>query len=198
MSQLDRFRQKAAEYYTQKVRMHGPSPRGVDWNGEESQLIRFEQLCKIISAVEGEPFSILDYGCGYGALIDFLKQRYKNFDYTGFDVSEEMVTQARNLYPAYRFTSDERELSPHDYVVASGVFNVKLDIPSDEWEDYVKAHLHYLDSLSRKGFAFNILTSYSDPDRMKEYLYYANPCLYFDYCKQNFSKWVSLLHDYGL
>lgn len=117
---------------------------------------------------------------------------------TGFDVSEEMITQARNLSPSYRFTSDEGELSPHDYVVASGVFNVKLDIPSQEWEVYVKAHLHQLDSLSQKGFAFNILTSYSDPDRMKEYLYYADPCLYFDYYKKNFSKWVALLHDYGL
>jgi SAM-dependent methyltransferase len=49
-------------------------------------------------ATEDEPFSILDYGCGYGALIDFLRQRYKQFDYTSFDISEEMIREARNIY----------------------------------------------------------------------------------------------------
>ncbi len=198
MSLFHSLRHKAANYYTQKIRAHGPSPQGVDWNGETSQRVRFEQLCKVISEAQDEAFSILDYGCGYGALVSFLRQRYKNFCYTGFDISEEMVKQAELLYPSYRFLSDDKMLTTHGYVVASGVFNVKLDTPIQDWEDYVKTTLHQIDSLSHKGFAFNILTSYSDPDRMKDYLYYADPCMYFDYCKRNFSKWVALLHDYGL
>ena len=34
--------------------------------------------------------------------------------------------------------------------------------------------------------------------KMKDYLFYADPCQLFDYCKQNFSKQVALLHDYRL
>jgi len=89
-------------------------------------------------------------------------------------------------------------LHPHDYLIASGIFNVMLDALADEWEEYIKTHLHRINSLSIKGFSFNMLTIYSDPDRMKDYLYYADPCIYFDYCKRYFSKWVALLHDYGL
>jgi len=33
---------------------------------------------------------------------------------------------------------------------------------------------------------------------MRPDLYYADPRLYFDYCKRNFSRHVALLHDYGL
>jgi hypothetical protein len=43
-----------------------------------------------------------------------------------------------------------------------------------------------------------MLTSYSDPDRMRSDLYYGDPCLFFDHCKRTYSKQVALLHDYGL
>ena len=47
-------------------------------------------------------------------------------------------------------------------------------------------------------FAFNVLTSYADPDRMRPDLYYADPCFLFDYCQRRYSRWVAILHDYGL
>ena len=50
------------EYYTGKLREHGTSPRGVDWNGEQSQRVRFDQLLKICP--EEGPFSLLDDGGG--------------------------------------------------------------------------------------------------------------------------------------
>ena len=51
---------------------------------------------------------------------------------------------------------------------------------------------------SLKGFAFNCLTSYSDPEKMRADLFYPNPCQVFDHCKTKFSRHVALLHDYGL
>ncbi|MFX7953370.1 class I SAM-dependent methyltransferase, partial [Acinetobacter baumannii] len=48
------------------------------------------------------------------------------------------------------------------------------------------------------GFSFNCLTSYSDEDRKRDYLYYADPCQLFDLCKRRYSRQVALLHDYGL
>ncbi|KAQ37574.1 hypothetical protein AJ39_03274, partial [Mycobacterium tuberculosis MD14844] len=51
---------------------------------------------------------------------------------------------------------------------------------------------------SRRGFSFNCLTSYSDASKMRDDLYYADPCALFDLCKRRYSKSVALLHDYGL
>ena len=55
-----------------------------------------------------------------------------------------------------------------------------------------------LDGKSSRGFAFNCLTSYSDADKMRDDLYYADPCKLFDRCKRRYSRRVALLHDYGL
>ncbi|REM56201.1 class I SAM-dependent methyltransferase, partial [Mycobacterium tuberculosis] len=40
--------------------------------------------------------------------------------------------------------------------------------------------------------------SYSDASKMRDDLYYADPCALFDLCKRRYSKSVALLHDYGL
>jgi len=53
-----------------------------------------------------------------------------------------------------------------------------------------------LNAISRLGFSFNALTSYSDVEYRRADLYYADPLFWFDYCKRNISKRVSLLHDY--
>lgn len=39
---------EVATYYSEKLAQHGETPQGVDWNGTESQTLRFEQLFKII------------------------------------------------------------------------------------------------------------------------------------------------------
>jgi hypothetical protein len=93
---------------------------------------------------------------------------------------------------------NRNNLTPVDYVISSGIFNVKLALNSDDWINYIINTLHDFDSLSHKGFAFNALTSYSDVEYMRENLYYTDPLFIFDYCKRNFSHSVSLLHDYGL
>ena len=85
-----------------------------------------------------------------------------------------------------------------DYCVASGIFNVRLDNSDDDWFDYLSDTLRALDKFSLKGFAFNCLSSYSDEDKRRDDLYYADPRDLFDHCKRRFSRNVTLLHDYGL
>ena len=48
VSHMNNIHKNINNYYTQKVQTHGATPKGVDWNGEESQFLRFEQLSKII------------------------------------------------------------------------------------------------------------------------------------------------------
>ena len=192
-------RERVADYYSEKVRQHGETAQGVDWNSTESQKTRFDQLLGIVPSGATE-YSVLDYGCGYGAIIDVLTERGQPFRYVGYDVSEEMILRARRLHPGDQceFTTDEEELGPADYVVASGVLNVRLEASKAHWKEYVLETLDDLHRLSLKGFAFNALTSYSDPDHMRDDLFYADPSWLFDHCKRRYSGQVALLHDYGL
>lgn len=188
-----------ANYYSAKLAEHGETPRGVDWNSEEGQGLRFDQLTKVINQLDR--FSLDDLGCGYGALFGYLSSRYDNFTYSGCDVSSDMIRAARDRYansPNARFSVNAEPPQMADYGIASGVFNVRLDRSNVEWREYLEATLDVLDRTSHLGFAFNCLTSYSDTDKMQHYLYYADPCALFDLCKRRYSRRVALLHDYGL
>ncbi len=187
------------EYYDEKIRTHGPTARGVDWNSPESQQLRFAQLLKLID--HSRPFTLNDFGCGYGALIDYLQRGNYQFQYAGFDISAEMIATAEELHPSsnqIEFVREKAQLHQADYTVASGVFNVKLSTTGAEWQQYTLAALDTMNSLSRAGFAFNALTKYSDPEFMREDLYYSDPLFLFDHCKSKYSKFVALLHDYPL
>ncbi len=188
------------EYYTSKINQHGDTHLGVDWNSTESQYLRFEQLCKLVQTTE--PFSILDYGCGYGELVQYLsgKSEFSQFKYTGFDISDKMIFKAQSRYKDQNINfSIKMPDIKYDYLVASGIFNVKLDLANNHgWEIYVKKNLFEFNKLSTRGFSFNMLTAYSDQEKMKNHLFYADPSYFFDFCKKNFSRNVALLHDYDL
>jgi len=199
MSETEPFWESVAGYYSAKLREHGPGHRGVDWNSTESQALRFEQLLKVVDPIR--PFSLTDFGCGYGALVDYLDQKRWTFEYVGFDISAVQIAEAQRIYstrPDCRFTDSLSDLSATDYVVASGVFNVKLAANAEEWGAYLLRTLDRFNDLSRHGFAFNVLTSYSDTDFMRPDLYYADPCRLFDHCKRRYARNVALMHDYGL
>jgi SAM-dependent methyltransferase len=190
-----------ATYYSDKIRTHGNAPEGVDWNGIESQAIRFEQLSKIIKSDE-TPFSMSDIGCGYGAYYDYLKSYGDaNYDYHGYDISKDMIKAANDQYGTNHnahFITGKHPNTKTDYVTASGIFNVQLKIDDTTWQNYIHETINMMNENSTKGFSFNCLTSYSDAPKMRDYLYYADPLKIFDFCKKNFSRNVALLHDYDL
>jgi Mycolic acid cyclopropane synthetase len=187
------------QYFDKRIQEHGASARGSDWNSEASQHARFDQLLKVI---EGSgSFSLLDYGCGWGALADYMAEKGFSVDYYGYDLLESAILQAREVHagkPGRAFTTDETSLPVCDYVVASGIFNFRGAQSFEAWTDYVVRVLDRFHGLSRKGFACNFLTKYSDVDRMRPDLYYADPLFLFDFCKNHYSKNVALLHDYRL
>lgn len=198
-NQNSKLLSEVASYYSDKLAVHGRSAKGVDWNGDESQILRFEQLSRII---RGDGcFSITDIGCGYGAYLEYLAPLFDDFTYCGLDISDEMIAAARvsfskNSRASFLVGSTPIEVS--DFCVASGIFNVRLQNNEKTWSAYLNSTLDVLNKWSTKGFAFNCLTSYSDEDKMRDYLHYADPCEIFDTCMQKYSRNVAILHDYDL
>ena len=192
------IKDQVSAYYTSKLKTFGETPQGVDWNSTESQTLRFRQLCQVIAE---DDFSVVDFGCGYGAMLEFLKHEYETFSYAGFDISQDMIASANEKFKDERdvfWCHKEEEIPASDYVIASGIFNVKMEFDEAMWKKYILDTLHTINTIAKKGFSFNILTSYSDAEYMKNNLYYADPTFFFDFCKKNFSRQVALLHDYPL
>lgn len=188
-------------YYADKFRAHGPVPNGVDWGHARAQALRFEQLCKLLppGGDPGSPASLNDLGCGYGALLNHLRVAGQQVDYLGIDLVPEMVETAREHHGAHgHFVVGSSCPRLADYAIASGLFNVRGPVPEAAWQEFILGVLEDLATHSRLGFAFNALTRYSDPDRMRPDLYYADPLWLFDWCKRKYARNVALLHDYDL
>lgn len=189
-------------YYADRLARFGPTPQGVDWKSAESQALRFDRLLLLLDEPEtDDAASLNDFGAGYGALLDHLRRRGRSLRYRGFDISDAMVTAAAAVHAdeaRSAFSSDAAALHPADYTVASGVFNVKLEHRADDWYAYVLDTLATLHALSTRGFAFNMLSTYSDPEKRRDILFYMDPVEMFDVCRRRFSPRVALLHDYPL
>lgn len=199
MNILQKIEQELKLYYTQKIDCpDGATQMG--WKNRWAQEIRFIQLLKIL---EGEvSFTINDLGSGNGSLLRFMLQYLpdKSFEYTGYDILPEMIAEANKLNPGYEnnfaVIRSAQEIKTADYTLASGILNLKYNVPDDEWLSFIHETIASMWAKSNKGVAFNCLTSYSDKEFMQPELYYTDPLALFDFCKKNYTRHVALLHDY--
>jgi SAM-dependent methyltransferase len=187
------------DYYSRIARRYGPTPRGVDWTSAATQYLRFVQLLKLCDF--DVPFSLNDFGCGYGALLEFLAFRYPGADvaYRGIDVSKVMIDAAHNRWatrPQTTFEHNSRCTTMADYSVASGVCNVRLGHPLTAWEAHVASILADLRATSRLGFAINFMMP-RDGQRMENELYRTDPDRWIACCVE-LGCIVETVRDYGM
>jgi len=191
-----------ASLYEENLQNYGTASKSVGWKDEASQILRFEKLAQVIdSRRAGAGISVNDLGCGYAAMYSFLDDQpsITLSRYYGYDISDKMLQTAAKTVandPRAVFIRASEITEEADYSFVSGTFNVRLDASDELWTDHILRAIRNLAAKSRRGFAFNLLTTYVD--WKQENLYYGDPFMFFDFCKRNISPYVSLLHDYPL
>ena len=195
-----KFLRDISQVFSFRVRTFGDTPAGVLWKNSEGQQLRFEILLGLLVDQPSSPtVSINDFGCGYGAMFDFLLDvpSMSGLSYFGYDISREMINTAKKHNPDRRATFSEASKieTPADYTFVSGTFNLNLDVDDGLWSTYVKSTLNQLWSMSNKGLAFNMLDE-SHPDQ-EIGLYYANAEEYMSFCR-TLSTNVNLTDNYHL
>jgi len=191
--------EKSREYYEETLQRFGCTPRGVDWNDEASQNLRFKILTEI-GDLNGT--RIHDVGCGLGHLADYFLKRRIDVDYVGTDISATMVERARERRPGCKIHTADILAAPNpewmkaDYLMASGLFYVKSEAPDQAWQAFVEAMVMRMFQLAGKGIAFNMLTSHVDYE--ESHLFYASPSRMLDFCLSRLGRHVVIRHDYPL
>ena len=189
---------KIEQLYTGNLEKFGLDSKSVGWSTPGSQKLRFHKLLEVVDD-PGQPFTVNELGCGYGELFKYCEEnRFQLARFNGYDISEKMLVAAKDYINSNKafFYKDATITTQADYTITSGIFNVKFDNPHDSWDDFIKATLKNMFASSTKGISFNLLTKYVDFEA--ENLYYADPAVYFDFCKTELSPYVTLLHDYKL
>jgi SAM-dependent methyltransferase len=190
---------EVAGYYAAKLGQHGPTPQGVDWNGTDSHQCRHKQFLRLLQ--EDRDGSVIDLGCGFGDFLRFLRTEGHRGRFIGYDIVPGMIEKARELHGEgddrqWRVGAEPAEAA--DFAIASGIFNVKGDVQTEQWSGYVHRTIDVLARAGRRGFAFNVLSLSSDPDRRRPNLYYADAAAMLACCLSRYGRSVALLQDYGL
>ena len=174
-TKIEKLMTEIESYYSKKIKEFGHTPQGVDWNSKKGQFERFRLLLKYLPL--NNLTSILDYGCGYGALLEYIKVNKIDVKYCGYDFLLEMIAEAKKLHikDSNSFISELPPSQNWDFIILSGVFNVKNTANNLIWENYVLKTIKELIKISKIGISFNILTNNSEIDSRKEHLFYTDP-----------------------
>jgi SAM-dependent methyltransferase len=151
-----RQRQRIISAQRDALLRYGHHPNALYWGSREVQEQRFQVLSEMSGIEAGE--SLLDVGCGFGDLAAWLEQQGIPVDYTGIDLSPDLLEEGRRQDPDIRLIeADLFDFNPppesYDWVWLSGTLNRDLE---DDGQ-YVLAVITRMFDACRKGIAFNLL-----------------------------------------
>jgi SAM-dependent methyltransferase len=182
-----------SNHYDELVSKFGSNPQASQWRDQQSQIRRFEILCKNLPHSLSKS-SILDFGCGTGALYWYLKSSHGfTGRYTGIDISPKAIEIAKSIFPNGNFMNLDILLNElpetYDYIFVSGTFNNEMK----NHLEWVYANLRKLFQITNMALIFNMLSNYVD--YKDEGLYYSDPEEIFGFCKGELSPAVNLFHS---
>jgi 2-polyprenyl-3-methyl-5-hydroxy-6-metoxy-1,4-benzoquinol methylase len=187
-------------HYTTALKTHGPGPRGVDWGCLEDVILRYSKMLAVVPPEEwsrGKPH-LLDVGCGYGGLLSHLLNEKKSAQFSGIDVSKEMIEEASRTFPQESWIQGDVLEMPEDqkfdYVVCNGILTQKLSASHLDMNLYAQTVIKKLFSLCKKGVAFNVMSTYVN--FQKASLYYRSPVEMLGFCLSEITRKVRLDHSY--
>ena len=189
------------KYYEKKLDTFGNNFKGMNWSSKQSQYQRFIELSKV-GDFSGK--TIHDVGCGNGEFLKFLLKKNEKIKYfLGSDISQKMIDECKknyNKYPNSDFLvldiGNTKLNKKFDYVVTSGIFNVKNNFSNKIWKKYVFKTLNLMFKNSKKGCAVNFLTPFTT-FRNKN-LFYMNLNELISELRRNVTKKIIINHSYKL
>lgn len=154
---------KIIKKYNDLYNEFGVSNRSLGWGEKERSNLRFKILTEHWDL---EKKSILDYGCGFGALYKYINKNITgNFKYIGIDINEKFlkVAKQKNKNKKCEFLLQDilkKKLPANlvDYSVVSGTFN---DYRKN-YKNFFEKVLSELNKISGKGIAINFLSSFAE------------------------------------
>jgi len=145
--------------YSDRLAQHGPKIEALGWSKPKHRL-RYRVLLEYwLSSALPCPLRVLDFGCGFGDLFGFARERQMPIEYTGLDINQDLINVARQRYPAAQFLCIdpfEHALdAKFDVILSSGVHNYRL---ADN-RGFAEQSFELFDRYSTLGFAANFLSN---------------------------------------
>jgi SAM-dependent methyltransferase len=182
------------ERYEKRLQEFGYSPETLGWGINGRQAVRFSVLAEL--ALNQADSSVLDVGCGFCDLYDFLRKYGWQGRYTGIDIVPGLIDLARQRHPVLDvreldITDDCASLDDYDFVISSGALNATL--PSGDNERHIESALRAMYLHSRRAACVDFMSSYVD--FQKPGAHHTDPGWAFAMAKR-ITRRALLRHDY--
>ena len=173
---------KVIDRYTSKFNEFGYSQKTLGWD-KGKQDIRFDILT---SLWDFENKSVLDIGCGFGDLYQFLNNKFNNIKYYhGIDLVPALVYEGEKRYAhnenfsieTANFLEWEADRA-YDFIIISGIFNFKLENENTNYT-FIKNILEKSFKIVDIGVSSNFLSNKVDYEY--EHSFYADPAHILDF-----------------
>ena len=115
---------KSLNIYRDKFKKFGVSPEALQWKSKGAAHQRFRQFW---AEINFDNKNVLDVGCGFGELGNFLTKRYKNVAYKGVDIMPEFIENGKKIYPSLNLEMGDYfnhlKGEKYDTIICSGALN---------------------------------------------------------------------------
>jgi SAM-dependent methyltransferase len=181
------------------LRTHGDSGPGVGWLRDDAEL-RYQVMLDLLRS--SSDVTLLDFGCGAAHFYEFIQQRgLTGIRYSGLDVSSAFLQLSRNKFPDVTFydidlLNDEPAIPVFDYVVMNGIFTLRGRLSQNEMFDYMCELLQCVASRTRRGLAFNAMSTQVDSRRHD--LFHLPLDEVVGFLSRTISRHLVIRHDYSL
>lgn len=171
MSQQDPDYRRLIAYYEACLARHGDTHLGVDWPDAEDAATRYRVMLDVIREPAGDPVSLLDFGCGAGHLLDYIRANdIPSIDYRGLDASPKFISLCLEKFPGIPFRqqdilTDPEGLDPVDYIVLNGVLTERRDLTKEAMYAFMERLIQAIWPFARRGLAFNVMSAQVDWER---------------------------------
>ena len=189
------------DHYSKTFQEYGATPKGVDWGDSiADHALRLDRMLAVLQLGAKDNPSMLDIGCGYGSLLDVIKERGYSIDFHGVDICPSMIEFAKSKHEDAKWTVgdvlDTDFPMQFDYVVCNGILAQKLGTSNRDMDKFLITLIKKMFNLARTGIAFNVMTTHVN--YMVDNLYYRNPVELLGWCMSELSSHIRLDHAYPL
>jgi SAM-dependent methyltransferase len=150
--------------YEERLDKFGYSPLTLGWGKPGREAVRFGVLAEPM--FECNATSVLDVGCGFADFYEYLAQSGWRGEYQGIDIVPGLLDVARKRNPSLQVIEADiadfhsGDSLQFDAVVASGIFNWKLD--GDDNLAHIERTVRRMFELARKTVCVDFMSTHVD------------------------------------
>jgi len=200
---IDDISRRMISRYTERYKKLGYDVKTLGWGSKEQQLARFAEI--ICGDIDFTDKSLVDIGCGFGDLANFLTKRNIKFkNYLGWDLNPDLINEARTMWKDQgQFSFDvmniaaiEESKPVADIGIMLGVLNLNFRDEIDNY-DYARRLVSSAFKIVKECLIVDFLSAKHSPDYPKEdFVFYYEPAVVLDFAL-TLTPNVELKHNYA-